>query len=412
MTRSKFDNFSYIVREVFDYTDILDSSTDPRVVDTNFNSYYIQFVISELNGSTLLTVADEITDNNRWQISEVNNPFVFPAVNSNQVGNGIIRAFGVNTEMLGVSQFGQYPVIIFTSDGRWIAEIGSGNVYITRIVPLDGDVIRDNDSSLDLAFGVAYITSEGLKIAQGKEVIQISGNVEGLQDRNFIANTDFLFQMDHASLVELVGYVDLVPFKTYLVGASIGYNKTIDNSEIIVANPSYIYAYVYNLEHKVWTKITDMYTLLIPNYPELYAVRTKRTGLAAAYSYSYDVVNISNEEDGATQFAIVTRAISFGAPDRFKKLRRSFARGFFNSTANKHPAFYMYKSDDLEEWTYVTGNDISTGEFKDIWLTHSRNSARYYIFVITGDLAVSSSTINRLDGIESEFEIKMGGKLR
>jgi len=419
LTKSKFDNYAYVVNKNFNKAFVEDTSSDPRIVGYNFDSFPIEFTIAGLPGATILPTADEVTDNNRVQFSEVNNPFVFPAENSNQVGSGIIKSFGTNTEAMGVSQFGQFPIIVFTSKGRWIMEIGTGDVYITRIVPLDGDVIVGYNSSLDLAFGVAYITSEGVKIARGKEVIQISEDVEGLQDRNFIDNENFEFHMNHANLVELIDYVDKIPFKTYLIGdgvtdfgATIGYNKAIDKSEIIVANPNYIYAYVYNIESKVWSKITGQYSLLIPNYPELYAVRQKRTGLEAPYTTSDDVVNMSVEESGSTQFAIITRAISFDNPDRFKVLRRSFARCFMTMSADKYAAMYVFKSDDLVNWYYITGNDKNTGTFKDIWNTHSANSARFYIYVLIGDVSISRSVVNRLNGLEMEYELKMQGKLR
>ena len=179
-----------------------------------------------------------------------------------------------------------------------------------------------------------------------------------------------------------------------------------------MANPNYIYAYVYNLKSKTWHKITDKYSVLIPNYPELYAIRTKRSGLEGPYTYSNKVVNISSESSGSTQCLFITRAVSFDAPDRFKKLRRTFLRGILTSTASKNPALYIFRSDDLVNWTFVTGNDTNTDAFKDIWVTHSRNSSRNYIFVFTGDLSTSDSIVNQISKLEIEFELKMQSKLR
>jgi hypothetical protein len=412
LKKSKFSNFSYLINETFDKTEPLDSATATRPLDNNFNSIYIEYRISTLTPADPRTVSNEIIDQNRVQISEVNNPFVFPSENSNQVGTGTIRAFGTNTEAMGVSQFGQYPLIVFTSVGRWVMEIGLGDVYILSIQPLDGEVVKDNYSTLDLAFGVAYITAEGLKISQGKQVLEISENVEGLQDVTFSDNLNFQYFINLNETVQMPVYVDKVEFLTYLTDAVIGYNKGNENNEIIVANPNYYYAYVYDLESKMWYKITDKYRMFIPNYPELYAVRDKRKGTGPLYSLSKNVVNISSEVAGSTQVMIVTRAISFDNPDRFKKLRRTFLRGFFNSTASKRVSMYIFSSDDLQTWEYITGNDQNTGTFKDIWVTHSRKSARFYIFVVTGDLAVSDSVINRINKFETEYALKMQGKLR
>jgi len=174
-----------------------------------------------------------------------------------------------------------------------------------------------------------------------------------------------------------------------------------------------MYAYVYDLKSKIWYKLTDTYHYFISAYPNLYARRSVRTGTGPVYSETTKIVDVTNEEAGNTQVMIITRALSFGAKDVFKKLRRSFVRCFLNTTASKYAAAYIFKSDDLETWTYVTGNDRNTGAFKDIWVTHSPKSARYYIYVFTADLSVDENTIlNRIDNIDVEFALKMQRKLR
>jgi len=402
LTKSKYSNFSYLINESFSKDDTDADTTDPRNMDTNFNSYYIKFDTDAGTPFSLLDISDEVVDNNRVQVSEVNNPFVFPVENSQQVGNGIGRAFGVQTEVIGVSQFGQFPIIVFTSTGRWAMEIGTGDIYILSVRPLDGEVVRDNSSTLDLSFGIAYITKEGLMISSGKDrPIQISEPVEGLQDRYFSDNLNFQYFIAHSSLVQMTDYVDKIPFLLYLEGAVLGYNKGLDTNELIVSNPDYEYAYVYDFNSKAWYKLSGNYERFIPNYPDLYAVEDGK------------VLNMSSEGTGSTQVMIVTRAQSFGAPEVFKKLRRSFLRAFFTTSASKYAAAYLFKSDDLQTWSYVTGNDVNTGTFKDIWITHSLSSARYFIYVFIADLSVDKETIlNRISHIDCEIALKREHKLR
>ena len=402
MKKSTYGNFAYAINDAVDPEFYESITSDPRRVDYNFVSTPMFFRIGELSGSTPLVEDDSVLDNNRRQISTVNNPFVFPAENSDQIGVGIILAFGTNTEAQGVSQFGQYPLYTFTSVGIWASEIGTGSVYILNNVPLSGEVLRDKDGKLDLSFGIAYISSEGLRIVAGKEVIELSETVEGLQDRNISDNLDFLYFIDKTELVELTAQVDKIPFTTYLESAFIGYNKANDDNELIVANASYDYCYLYDLKHKYWTKIGSKYTQFIPNYPELYA---NDDGLSK-------IVNVSSEINGSVQCLFLTRAISFDAPDYFKKLRRTFLRCFLNGSAAKYPAFYIFVSDDLEEWTYLTGNDLNTGAFKDIWVTHTHHSSRYVIFLFTGNLNNTAGLENRINKLQSEIELKRQDKLR
>jgi hypothetical protein len=316
---------------------------------------------------------------------------------------GIVRAFGTNTEDVSQGQFGQYPIYVFTSVGTWALEIGAGAVYITNVLPLNGEVIRDNYSKLNLSFGVAYITSEGLKIIAGKEIIEISESVEGLQDLSLSDNANIQFFLNHASIVQLLTCIDKVTFLTYIENAIIGYNKGNDNNELIVTNPAYDYSYVFDLKNKVWYKLSGQYSAFVHNYPELFAFNED----------SNKVVNISVEEAGTTQCLIITRAHSFENDDKAKKLRRSIVRSMFKTTTDKFAAAYLFESDNLKTWKYTTGNDHNTGIFKDIWITHSLHSARYFAFVFAASLDVNRTSIdNRLNFIECEYEVKMADKLR
>jgi len=412
LQKSSLHNFSYFVNPDFDKEDVDSATSDPRRIDTNFNSYPIQFAYTDLSASTLLDEDNVITDNNRWAVSEVNNPIIFANENSNQVGIGTIIAFGTNTERIGTSQFGQFPIIIFMSTGRWIAELGTGDIYVTRIVPIDRDVIRDKDAKLDLAFGVVYITAEGLKIAQAKEVVVISDMVDGSPDLNFIDNTDFIYFANNENTVQMIDYLDKVEFLTYLEDATLGYNKNFENSELIIANPNYYYAYVYDITSKTWYKFAEKISQFIPSYPNLYAMSEKRSGIVAPYVLTKRILNISAEEAGNTQCMIVTRALTMGMEDVFKKLHRTFIRGYFTTKTDTYAAAYIFGSDNLKDWKFITGNDMNTTEFKDVWITHTKGSSRYFIVVFAAELSVGTGIINRFNSIDCMFQEKRNLKLR
>lgn len=399
---STFGNFAYVVNESFK---VDRGEGQPEFYDANFESTFVPFTYAGLKA---YTYPDGINDNsvidpNRVQPSEVNNPFVYPAENSQQVGTGTILALATNTEDVSSGQRGEYPLFVFTSEGIWGLSIGLSGVYITNVTPLSGEVLRDANSILDLSFGVAFITSEGLKIISGKDVVDISDPIEGLPGTRLMANLHLQHYVSHASLVQLSALADGVPFKTYMLGARLGFNKGSDRSEILVNNPAYPYHYVYSIENRVWSKVGGNYASFIRNYPELYAVDT----------VSLKVVNISKEIDGTTQVLILTRALPLDMGETFKKTRRSFVRCHLKTNPNKFAAAYLFQSDDLITWKYSTGNDHSTGEFRDIWITHSPRSSRYYAFLVVAELEVKAATnTNFIRSIEIQVDSKRDGKLR
>jgi hypothetical protein len=139
----------------------------------------------------------------------------------------------------------------------------------------------------------------------------------------------------------------------------------------------------------------------------------KRTGIEAPYTLTKRIVNVSDEEAGNTQCMLITRALSLGIEDVFKKLHRTFIRGYFTTKEGSHAAAYIFGSDDLQSWKFITGNDMNTGEFKDLWITHTKGSSRYFIVVFAAELSVNhQSTINRLNGIETMFQEKRSNKPR
>jgi hypothetical protein len=405
LIKSVFSNFSYVVFDQFMPTVISDWVENPagRRVDANFNCYPIQFELANLELSVIPDDEVNIKDTNRVQPSEADNPFVFPVSSSQQVGTTQVIAFGTNTEDVSVGQRGQYPLYVFCTDGIWGLSIGINGVYITNVTPLSGEVLLNRNSKLDLSAGIAFITAEGLKIISGNQVQDISRVLEGIPDNGLRTNAHLQCFINHPKLVQLQSIVDGVPFVTYLAGAILGFNKGYERSEIVVANPDYQYYYVYDILSGFWSKVGGSLNTLVPFYPSLYAVNS---GLDK-------IVNLSKEIDGPVQCLILSRATDLDMGDTRKKLRRSFIRCHMNAASGKFAAGYLFRTDNLREWWFDVGNDRNEKEFKDIWITHSSQSARFYAYLFVAELDVAPlSKVNRLSLIELEADPKLSSKLR
>lgn len=406
MTKSTFSNYAFVVFDQFNSQVISDWVENPagRRVDSNFICYPIQFELANLKPSVIPADNVNIKDTNRVQPSETDNPFVFPVASSQQVGTTKVIAFGTNTEDVSVGQRGQYPLYVFCTDGIWGLSIGISGVYITNVTPLSGEVLIDRKGKLDLSSGVAFITAEGLKIISGSaEPVAISRVLEGLPDNNLRVNAHLQYFISHAKLVQLGAVVDGVPFVTYLAGATLGFNKGYERSEIVVANPDYQYYYVYDILSGFWSKVEGNLSTLINFYPALYAINEN----------SGKVVNLSKEIPGPVQCLILTRATSLEMGDTRKKLRRSFIRCHMNVADGKFAAGYLFRTDNLQDWQFDVGNDRNKDEFKDIWITHSSQSSRFYAYLFLATLNVDPLTkVNQLTNIELEADAKMNSKLR
>jgi hypothetical protein len=81
--------------------------------------------------------------------------------------------------------------------------------------------------------------------------------------------------------------------------------------------------------------------------------------------------------------------------------------------SGKYAAFYLFSSDDLKTWKFVTGNDRNSGAFNNIWMTHSNNSARYYNYVFAAEVDFDPTVVDtHITHIEFQEKQKWARKLR
>ncbi len=406
LTESLYSNFAYYTSGKFDAEDVYEVAELPARYDNNLKNTVIWFNSSLLiNPQTIPDVNNTIIDNNNVQVSDPSNPFIFDVKNYQPVSDGEILAFGTNTDPISDSQYGQFPVYVFTSLGIWALLIGTGETYITNVTPLNGDVILNKDAKVDISLGTVYACAEGLKLLSGREPIEISETVEGIPDQYFSDNTQLQYFLNLPQTVNVQSMVDKVRFLTYLQGSIIGYLKQSDNQEIFIANSNYEYTYVFDIKNKAWYKLGAKISMFISNYPNLYAARTTtdKTG----------IVSMGSEIESNVPCYFHTRPMHISGAYEAIKLGRIFLRGFFNMASGKYASFYIFSSDDAKTWEFVTGNDYNSGQFDNIWVTHSNDSNKYYVFVFAGELLFNNDSVDSyIKHIEIMYQRKWVRKLR
>lgn len=373
-------------------------SADPAATDANY-----PITKRQLSAITVpVTSPDSIQlgyDTNRLQVSEIQNPLIFPAKNSYQIGTGDGITMAAGSEPLSTGQFGQFPLQVFTTKGIWALEIGSGDILYKNVVPVSTQVVENRLNVISVGNGVVYSTEKGLFMLNGRETIQLSDVVEGYPAIvSNIAEISTLLLTDETNTHFTPGLnqsTSAIDFLEYIKTSQIGFDYT--NRELIVTNKDYHYSYVYCFDTKLWTKISQTFYKFVSNYPVTYGIT------------SSSIINVSKEsEEQDVQILIVTNAHSFEEPNVFKKIQRAIQRCKVGSDTGRVAGFYIFGSDDLVTWQLLVGKQKDGSYNQDLLCQWSHGSAKFFVFVFNGKVFPTSE----INHIEILFNEKWNNRLR
>lgn len=335
-------------------------------------------------------------DPNRVQVSEIQNPLIFPTKYSYQIGTGSILKLMAGSEPLSTGQFGQFPLQVFTTKGIWAMEIGLGDILYTNIIPVNGEVADNPKNIIPVGSGVVYSTVRGLFIVNGRQVVEISEGVEN--------NFEELKVIDTPEVTELLTNVKYVPnllnslsrvgFLSYLSSSSIGYDHL--NKELIVTNENYSYSYIYSFDSQMWYKISQSFKLLINSYPKLLGVTAS------------NILSLSDESDAnKVECFIMSAAQSLESPDAFKKIEQAVLRSKLSIEDGSNAVFCVFASDDLITWQLLIGRMKSGSNQVDMTVQRTHVTSKYYAFVFSGKI----STDSEIKQLEIIFNVKWNNHL-
>ena len=328
------------------------------------------------------------------KVSEAENPMVFPAKNSVQVGSSIINALAANTRPISDGQFGEAPLYAFTDEGVWVLMTNQEGTYDAR-QPANRDICSNPNGILQIDDAVLFPTERGIMMQQGREAVCIT---DVLDDYPF----DFLQIYSNSTkdktypnrLLALGNIpesdVQYVRFRTYLQSADMIYDYY--DSRIIVFNPSYTYAYVYSLKSKLWGTMHNVFRKRVNIYPESYAINDN--------GRIVDVYVKEPTED--VRYFLCSRPLSLGQEDVHKTMLDCIARGNMNGVVNGKCGMVLFGSNDLKNWYFISSS-------VNRYLRNLVGSPfKYFRIVMMGCLGVNES-ISRLS---TDFQSRWQNKLR
>lgn len=257
--------------------------------------------------------------------SEVNNPFLFPAAGINTVRSGRVMALSSAVRALSQGQFGQYPLYAFSTEGVWALEVGSTGAF-TSVRPVARDVCLNTAGITQIDFAVLFPSARGIMLIAGSQVECIS---EPVNNRSLLS---FPFPGPSSFPV-------LIPFLDFIRECAMLYDYV--RRRIIVFNSGAPYAYVLSLKSKLWGMMESSLQYPVNSYPEALAVDT-----------SGSLVDFSSS-DHFPPGLLLSRPLSFGAPDVLKTVSSLFIRGYFSTG---HVSSALYGSRDLINWSLVNSS--------------------------------------------------------
>lgn len=277
---------------------------------------------------------------NKIYTSEVNNPFFFPLLGINAVGNGEVIGISSAAKALSQGQFGQFPLYAFTTEGVWALEVAANGSYSAR-QPISRDVCTRPNSITQMDNTVLFATDRGIMLLSGSEAVCIS---DILNSEETMSLYDLPYGRELAEQeLQLDGdAIQKEPFLDFLNGLNTGMIYDYTGQRIIVYNQQKQYAYVFSLKSKRWGIMYSDIWKGIPSYPNAYA-QVPGVGVV-----DFSIINHEN-----VQGYFVTRPLKMETKDILKTVNTVIQRGYFNKGAVKS---VLWGSRDLRSWHLVASS--------------------------------------------------------
>lgn len=343
---------------------------------------------------------DSYSEQGMVKISEVINPFVFLAKNAYKVGESKIMGIATNAVRVADGQYGQFPIIVLTKDGNWSMEIGTGDIYITRITPHSYTLCVNAKSVSRVESMTFFIGQEGICALSADTSECITRGLLSWEDNPLIDDTNYDVFTRAATLIGFANYDILEDsFEDFFGPASnliVGYNPI--KREIMFSNYDYSFSWVLSLTYKKWYKISETFVQFISSFSRWFGIRKS----------DYAVVDLSVETTGSAMCVIQTAPISIDTRE-FKRMRRAYLRASLKVNTGKKAGFYVYNREN-NAYVLVAGNqrvNQTAPKFINDFPVPIVSTSQEFIFLFCAEMTEGSVT-----GIDMDVEPIMANKIR
>lgn len=303
------------------------------------------------------TVDDVVELSNKIYTSESDNAFYFPLNGINTVGIGTIQGIASTTRALSDGQFGQYPLMAFSTDGIWAMEVSSKGTY-SSIHPISREVCSNPKSITQLDQSVLFATNRSISRIAESQVVSMSDvldgpgfNIYGLgKFLNFFNDTEEDSDTVKSTKAQMRQLIDFTssPIEFFQRCQVIYDYKNsrifcLDVTQTSKTSTADTVALCYSIKDNAWSTFLIQNVLTaINSYPHPYI--QYRDGSVIVLDKGYDY-----EDPTEYHGIIVTRTLKFdedNVPDSIT--------GYIHSlTTGSIPIMWLYGSNDNQNWHYI-----------------------------------------------------------
>lgn len=260
--------------------------------------------------------------------SEVNNPWVFNAEGDNTVGTGKIVGIVSNTRALSQGQFGEHPLIVFTTEGIYALGTNSEGLYSTNY-PLSREVCNSSKSITPTDGAVFFTTEKGLMMMVGADITNVSQQMMGKTDTY---TPDSIYS----------GHIKAdISFHDFLKDCVIAYDYR-DYSLYLISGDSKKYFYVYDIKSGAITRQESerVYARVVNDYPDNILQDTDNK--------LWSLINKSEPASDTEEYSgmLLSRPVKMGNAQALKSLRQIVHVKDISGTMGLH----VYVSNNLKNW--------------------------------------------------------------
>ena len=309
------------------------------------NGAYYLFMDSEpsMSSSSAPSVSNPpVSMENKVYTSEVGDPFFFPLEGIYTVGSGQIYGLSSVATALSQGQFGQFPLMIFCSDGNYAMSVNEEGRY-SAIHPMQRDVCVNPDAIVQTDSEVLFMSSRGVMVTSGAGASCISSELDGVPESLPSQFEAWIYPA--GSPAEF--------FRTCRVAYDYANRR-------IIFFPSFGAAcYVYSIQDAQWSsEAWGSIVTAINQFPYAYVQASKTTIYLLSETYAY--------QGEAQSGLIYTRPVKMDS-FQLKRIKRLSVQGVFSAPQKVS----IYVSNDCTTWhhlgTSTDGNIFMEGRPAKYW---------------------------------------------
>ena len=290
--------------------------------------------------------------------SEVNNPFIFKADGYNAIGTGHILGMATQTAALSQGQFGEYPLLVFSTDGIWAMSVGSTGIY-QSVHPMSREVCLYGKSITETDKAVYFVSKKGLMVVSGNEVACVTpqmvgktfawNTLEGVRAQDFNTSTHPTYDWR----VILGACVDTDSFLKYVSSEHIRIAYDYAQSMLMLFNRNYDYGYTFDMATGAVGKVVYDFKVedVVKNYPDYLLQTTDHQQNNKMFSLYHK----TREEDvtGRKRGFLLSRPMKFDGMLTVSSLREMVNVGMWDKSLSAVKTV-VWVSDDLYHWYLIT----------------------------------------------------------